>query len=82
MVTSEDGTTSLKLEVEWTDVEDEESLGNSKDLNAILNGVDNNKFKLINTCPEAKEAWEILKTVHEGTSKAGMSRVQLLTTNL
>jgi hypothetical protein len=35
---------------------------------------------LINTCTEAKKAWEILKTAHEGTSKVCMSRLQLLTT--
>jgi hypothetical protein len=29
----------------------------------------------------AKDAWEILKTTHEGTSKVKMSRLQLLTTN-
>jgi hypothetical protein len=28
----------------------------------------------------AKDAWEILKTTHEGTSKVKMSRLQLLTT--
>lgn len=82
VITSKDGTTSLKPEAEWTDVEDEEALGNSKPLNAISNGVDNNMFRLINTCSKAKEAWVILKTVHEGTSKVHMSRLQLLTTKL
>ncbi|MCI38998.1 gag-pol polyprotein, partial [Trifolium medium] len=37
-------------------------------------------FKLINTCTEAKEAWEILQTAHEGTTKVKMSKLQLLTT--
>ncbi|MCI19620.1 gag-pol polyprotein, partial [Trifolium medium] len=69
IVTAEDGTISLKPEAEWTDVEDNEALGNSKALNAIFNGVDKNMFRLINTCTEANEAWEILKTVHEGTFK-------------
>lgn len=50
VVTFEDGTTSLKREVEWNDVEDEEALGNSKALNVIFNGVDKNMFMLINTC--------------------------------
>lgn len=36
-------------------------------------------FKLINICIEAKEAWEILKTTSEGTSKVRMSRLQLFT---
>jgi hypothetical protein len=30
MITAEDGTTSLKWEVQWIDVEDNEALGNSK----------------------------------------------------
>lgn len=78
-VTSEDGTTRLKQETEWTDFEDEEALGNSKDLNFIFNCVDKNTFMLIKTCLEAKEARKILKTTHEGTSKVSLSRLQLLT---
>lgn len=80
IITSEDGTTSLEPEVNWSTIEVDEALGNDKTLNAILNGVENNMFRLINTCIEAKEAWEILKTAHEGTSKVCMSRLQLLTT--
>src|ERR1044072_1483319 len=37
-------------------------------------------FKLINTCTVAKEAKDILKVAHEGTSRVRMSRLQLLTT--
>ncbi|KAK2422833.1 hypothetical protein QL285_033334 [Trifolium repens] len=36
-------------------------------------------FRLIKQCTVAKDAWEILKTTHEGTSKVKMSRLQLLT---
>lgn len=56
IITSKDGTTSLKLKADWVDVGDNESLGNSKELNAIFNGAENNMFRLINTCCEAKEA--------------------------
>ncbi|XP_057444286.1 uncharacterized protein LOC130736472 [Lotus japonicus] len=70
----------LKPEDEWNKEEDEEALGNSKALNAIFNGVDKNMFRLINTCTVAKDAWEILKTAHEGTSRVRMSRLQILTT--
>ncbi|MCI53956.1 gag-pol polyprotein, partial [Trifolium medium] len=66
IVTAADGTTSQKPEADWTNAEDTEALGNSKALNAIFNGFDKNMFKLINTCTEAKEAWEILQTAHEG----------------
>ena len=73
-------TAELKEEEDWTPEEDEAALANSKALNAIFNGVDKNMFKLINTCTVAKEAWEILKTAHEGTSRVRMSRLQMLTT--
>ena len=73
-------TTELKPEEEWSKEEDELALGNSKALNALFNGVDKNIFSLINTCTVAKDAWEILKTTHEGTSKVKMVRLQLLTT--
>ncbi|KAK2362046.1 gag-protease polyprotein [Trifolium repens] len=79
IVTAEDGSSILKGERDWTPEEEAESNNNSKALNAIFNGVDENIFKLINTCTEAKQAWEILQTAHEGTSKVRMSKLQLLT---
>src|ERR1044072_5086066 len=81
--TTEEGTSttiSYKKEEDWTKEVDEEALANSKALNAIFNGVDKNMLKLINTCTIAKEAWEILRTTHEGTSRVRMSRLQMLTT--
>src|ERR1044072_1368422 len=80
--TGESSTTTIeyKKEEDWTKEEEEEAWANSKALNAIFNGVDKNMFRLINTCVVAKEAWEILKTAHEGTSRVRMSRLQMLTT--
>jgi len=70
----------LKPEEEWTAVEDELALGNSKALNSLFNGVDKNMFRLIKQCIVAKDAWEILKTAHEGTTKVKSAKIQLLTT--
>lgn len=39
-----------------------------------------NVFRLINTCTEVKDAWEILKSSHECTSKVKISKLQFLTT--
>ncbi|KAK2359752.1 gag-protease polyprotein [Trifolium repens] len=80
IVTAEDGSTSLNGVADWSTEEETVANGNSKALNAIFIGVDQNIFKLINTCTEAKQAWEILQTAHEGTSKVRMSKLQLLTT--
>jgi len=70
----------LKPEEEWTTVEDELTLGNSKALNTLFIGVDKNMFRLIKQCTLAKEALENLKTAHEGTTKVKSSKFQLLTT--
>lgn len=55
-VTDADGKVLAKRNLSWSIVEDEASLGNSRSLNAILNGVDHNVFKLVNACTSAKEA--------------------------
>ena len=68
-------TSELKPEEDWSKEEDEISLGNSKALNAIFNGIDKNIFRLVNTCEVAKDAWGILQSTHEGTSKVKMSRL-------
>ena len=69
-----------ETEKEWSKEEDELVIGNSKSLNALLNVKDKNMFRLIKQCTVAKDAWEILKTTHEGTSKVKKLRLQLLTT--
>jgi len=78
----EDGnrTYVLKPEEEWIVAEDELALGNSNALNVLFNGVDKNMFRLIKQCTMAKDAWEILKTSHEGTTKVKSAKLQLLTT--
>ncbi|MCI89074.1 gag-pol polyprotein, partial [Trifolium medium] len=58
-------TDELKPEEDWSAAEDSLSVGNSKALNVLFNGVDQNMFWLIKRCNVAKEAWEILKTTQE-----------------
>lgn len=81
MIRDKDGkiTEELKPEEVWDDEDDKLAQGNSKALNSLFNGVDKNIFILINNCIVAKDAWEILKTAHEGTFKVKMSRLQILT---
>ena len=68
-----------KSEVDWTDVEEQASIGNARALNAIFNSVDLNVFKLINSYSSAKEVWKILEVAYEGTTKVKISRLQLVT---
>ncbi|MCH94417.1 gag-protease polyprotein, partial [Trifolium medium] len=74
-------TAEVKPEKDWSKDEDELSLGNSKALNAIFNGVDMNMFRLVKWCTVAKDAWEILRKAHEGTNKVKLSKLQMLSTN-
>ena len=62
-------TSKLKPEENWSKEEDELTLGNFKSINSIFNGIDRNIFRLVNTCEVAKDAWEILKTTNEVSSK-------------
>lgn len=67
-VTDVEGKVTPKPEIEWTTVENEASLGNSRVLNVIFNSVGQNVFKLINTCTSSIEALRILEIAYEGTS--------------
>ncbi|CAM8904380.1 unnamed protein product [Rhodiola kirilowii] len=69
-----------KLEALWTEVDDKASMGNSKAMNAIFSGVDENVMKLIINCEVAKEAWDILQTAYEGTDLVRDPRMQIVTT--
>ena len=56
VVKDKDENESWKPEEDWSKEEDELALGNSKALKALLNGVDKNIFRLMNTCTIAKDA--------------------------
>ncbi|KAA0042306.1 gag-pol polyprotein [Cucumis melo var. makuwa] len=73
------GVSVPKPEVDWTDAEEQASVGNVRALDAIFNGLDLNIFKLINSCSTAKEAWKTLEVAYEGTFKVKISRLQLIT---
>ena len=56
------------------------SNANSKALNAIFCGVFPDEFHRISHVTIAKEAWQILKTIYEGTKKVKDTKLQMLTT--
>ena len=75
-----DGVTGPKPEDKWTKDEELAATCNSRALNAIYNGVSISEFRRISTCTTAKEAWDILQTVHEGTDTVKQSKLQKLYT--
>ncbi|CAM8950801.1 unnamed protein product [Rhodiola kirilowii] len=80
MMESLTGEVVPKPEALWDDADEKASIGNSKAMNAIFSGVDENVLKLIINCEVAKEAWDILQTTYEGTDKVCNSRMQIVTT--
>ena len=57
-----------------------EANANSKALNAIFCGVSPDEFHRISHVTIAKEAWEILENIYEGTKKVKDTMLQMLTT--
>lgn len=70
----------VKPRIEWSDVERKSAQVNAKTLNTIFASVDKKQFKLISTYTSSKKAWDILQTLHEGTSSVGISKSHMLTT--
>ncbi|CAM8893875.1 unnamed protein product [Rhodiola kirilowii] len=66
MMANPEGVVMPKPEALWSEADDVAAIGNSKALNAIFHGVDENVFKLIAECEVAKEAWDILRIAYEG----------------
>ncbi|CAM8981546.1 unnamed protein product [Rhodiola kirilowii] len=66
MMANLEGAVMPKPEAMWSEADDVAAVGNSKALNAIFYGVDENVFELIAECEVAKEAWDILRMAYEG----------------
>ncbi|CAM8959572.1 unnamed protein product [Rhodiola kirilowii] len=76
---NEEGKVCLLAKDKWTEAQKKTEAVNSKAMNAIFSGVDGKNFKMISTCEDAKKAWDILQTAHEGTTKVKMSRMETVT---
>ena len=64
----------------WDKAAHAASNANSKALNAIFFGVPLDEFHRISHITVAKEAWQILETMYEGTKKVKDTKLQMLAT--
>ena len=64
---------------EWQTSQKEAAAFNSKAMNVIFNVVSMEEFKRIFNVEIAHTAWNILKTVHEGTKAVKINKLQQLT---
>ncbi|XP_019097424.1 PREDICTED: uncharacterized protein LOC109131194 [Camelina sativa] len=77
-IKDESGVEVAKPEKDWTNDELKKSKYNARALSAIHNNVGRNQFELIQGCETAKEAWDILQTHFEGTTKVKNLRKDML----
>ncbi|CAM8990879.1 unnamed protein product [Rhodiola kirilowii] len=66
MMANPEGVVIPKPEALWFEADEVAAIGNSKALNAIFYGVDENVLKLIAECEVAKAAWDTLRIAYEG----------------
>ncbi|XXG72823.1 hypothetical protein AAC387_Pa07g1834 [Persea americana] len=73
------GQTVPKPKAQWTKDEKHASSCKKKAMNGIYNRVSAEEFRRISTWKTAKEAWEVLQTMYEGTNTVKQSKLQRLT---
>ncbi|XP_010531753.1 PREDICTED: uncharacterized protein LOC104807981 [Tarenaya hassleriana] len=64
-----DGVITTKPKSQWTTQEKKDSAMNQKALSIIFSSVSHDEFEQIQGCETAKDEWDILELIHEGTSK-------------
>eukprot|EP00268_Persea_americana_P055433 TRINITY_DN6442_c2_g1_i2.p1 TRINITY_DN6442_c2_g1~~TRINITY_DN6442_c2_g1_i2.p1 ORF type:complete len:110 (+),score=28.18 TRINITY_DN6442_c2_g1_i2:178-507(+) len=69
-----DGKTISKAKAQWSKDDKYASNCNNKAMNGIYNGETAEEFCRISTCKTAKEAWEVLEIVYEGTDTVKQSK--------
>ncbi|KAG9454377.1 hypothetical protein H6P81_007281 [Aristolochia fimbriata] len=70
----------VKPSSERNDVEDRLSNCNSKALNAIFGGIDEEQFRRVSACTTTKETWKILEVHYEETESVRAVKLQMLMT--
>ena len=76
-----DGVTFPKPIDKWDTIDYQNSSWNSKAINSLFCAVTPEEFSQICNCEVAKEAWDILQTIHEGTPSVKRSKLQRLTSS-
>ena len=66
-MTDSKGKTVIIPEINWSMEDDKLANYNNNALHVIFNGCDAEHIKLISLCEMAKEAWDILQTMFEGS---------------
>ncbi|VFQ67178.1 unnamed protein product [Cuscuta campestris] len=78
--TDAEGVKVIKTFEKYSKEEAQDAECNDRALNALFGAVDSSQYRLISNCTEAKKAWEILETTHEGDERVKTAKIQILMT--
>jgi hypothetical protein len=68
----------LKELCNFTKEDNQDMQTNAKAMNSLICAIDPNEFNKISSCTTAKEIWDKLEIIHEGTSEVKESRINML----
>ncbi|EOY17398.1 Uncharacterized protein TCM_036560 [Theobroma cacao] len=66
---------------EWTEAETKKVQTNFKAINTLHYALTPTKFNKVSSCTTAKQVWDKLRIIHEGTSQVKESKIAFLTHN-
>ena len=77
-----DGSEGEDIEVpknpsEFTEEDEKEVHKDKKAMNLLFNGIDDDMFDSVINCPTAKEVWDTIQTLCEGTDQVRENKMQL-----
>ena len=72
------GVSIPKLEEDWDENDIKQSEINAKAMNLLYCALDPSEFNRISTCMSAKEIWDTLEVIHEGTDQVKNTKVNML----
>ncbi|VFQ92874.1 unnamed protein product [Cuscuta campestris] len=78
--TNAEGVKIIKTFEKYSKEEAQAAECNDRAINALFGAVDSSQYRLISNCTEAKKAWEILETTHEGDERVKTAKIQILIT--
>ncbi|XP_010474203.1 PREDICTED: uncharacterized protein LOC104753683 [Camelina sativa] len=78
MVKNDEGESMAKPRKQWTAEEKTEAKHNSQAFSVIFNSLPLDQFNSVQGCVAAKEAWDILQVIFEGTSNVKRTRLNNL----
>ncbi|XP_015931901.1 uncharacterized protein LOC107458216 [Arachis duranensis] len=76
--TGADGVVVLKSEAEWNDEDKKKIELNAKAVNMLNCAISFEEYRKVSRCKIAKEIWDKLQVIHEGTIQVKQTRIDMM----